>query len=96
MGLPPRDTEGAQLMPDDHSPKTKSYGFSTRMSHAGRAGTHVHGFVNPGVGTNGKLQTAGGLPTNANQYTQLLVTRETQGNPKTPGSIILQGGLNLG
>jgi cysteine-S-conjugate beta-lyase len=25
------------------------YGFSTRLSHAGRAGTHVHGFVNPAV-----------------------------------------------
>ena len=24
-------------------------GFATRMSHAGRAGTRVHGFVNPGV-----------------------------------------------
>ena len=36
-------------MPDDHASKSKTYGFSTRMSHAGRAGTHVHGFVNPGV-----------------------------------------------
>jgi cysteine-S-conjugate beta-lyase len=36
-------------MPDDASPKTRSHGFSTRMSHAGRAGTHVHGFVNPAV-----------------------------------------------
>ena len=25
------------------------HAFETRMSHAGRAGTHVHGFVNPGV-----------------------------------------------
>ena len=30
-------------------PKTTTYGFATRMSHAGRAGTHVHGFVNPAV-----------------------------------------------
>ncbi len=27
----------------------KKHSFSTRMSHAGRAGTHVHGFVNPAV-----------------------------------------------
>jgi cystathionine beta-lyase len=39
-------------MPDDSAPKgTKhqGHGFSTRMSHAGRAGTRVHGFVNPPV-----------------------------------------------
>ncbi|MBK1659246.1 cystathionine beta-lyase [Paracraurococcus ruber] len=35
-------------MPDDSLPK-KTYGFSTRMSHAGRAGTRIHGFVNPAV-----------------------------------------------
>ena len=30
-------------------PKDPKHSFSTRMSHAGRAGTHVHGFVNPAV-----------------------------------------------
>jgi cystathionine beta-lyase len=36
-------------MPDDSIPSTKTQGFATRLSHAGRAGTHVHGFVNPPV-----------------------------------------------
>ncbi|SDC82245.1 cystathionine beta-lyase [Belnapia rosea] len=36
-------------MPDDSIPTTKKQGFATRLSHAGRAGTHVHGFVNPPV-----------------------------------------------
>ncbi len=38
-------------MPDDHSARTgkKSASFSTRMSHAGRLGTKVDGFVNPPV-----------------------------------------------
>lgn len=35
-------------MPDDMTPQRRQ-GFATRMSHAGRAGTHVHGFVNPAV-----------------------------------------------
>ncbi len=35
-------------MPDDMKPKTKP-GLATRLSHAGRAGTHAHGFVNPAV-----------------------------------------------
>jgi cysteine-S-conjugate beta-lyase len=33
----------------DHSTPPKPQGFMTRLSHAGRAGTHVHGFVNPAV-----------------------------------------------
>ncbi|MCU0888180.1 MAG: cystathionine beta-lyase [Rubritepida sp.] len=33
-------------MPDDHR---RRHGFSTRMSHAGRAGVRIHGFVNPPV-----------------------------------------------
>jgi hypothetical protein len=54
----------------------------------------ILGFVNPGVGSNGRLQTAGGLPTNANHFQKLLVTRETQSNPKSPGTIVLEGALS--
>jgi hypothetical protein len=51
------------------------------------------GFVNPGVGSSGWLSTAGGLPSNAAHYRELIVTLETQASPKTPGTIILQGPL---
>jgi hypothetical protein len=54
---------------------------------------HILGFVNPGVGKNGRLSTAGGLPSNASHFKQLIVTLETSGAPKTPGTIILQGKL---
>jgi Sigma-70, region 4 len=53
----------------------------------------ILGFVNPAVGKNGQLKTAGGLPTNASHYQKLLVTLETKSNPKTPGTIILEGNL---
>lgn len=37
-------------MPDDAAkPRSVSQDWHTRLSHAGRAGTHVHGFVNPAV-----------------------------------------------
>jgi hypothetical protein len=36
---------------------------------------------------------AGALPTNASHFKQLLVTLETQSNPRTPGKIVLQGAL---
>lgn len=52
------------------------------------------GFVNPGVGKTGRLSTAGGLPSNAAHFKQLIVTRETKADPKTPGTIILQGLLS--
>jgi hypothetical protein len=53
------------------------------------------GYVNPPVGSNGRLQTAGGLPANANQFTELLVTLETARNPRQPGKIVLQGALKI-
>ena len=34
-------------MPDHTPPRARAQGFDTRLSHAGRAGPRVHGFVNP-------------------------------------------------
>jgi cysteine-S-conjugate beta-lyase len=50
MGLAPGNHQADEhlTMPDDHAPKA-TQGFATRMSHAGRAGTRAHGFVNPPV-----------------------------------------------
>jgi Sigma-70, region 4 len=56
--------------------------------------SRILGFVNPGVGSNGRLQTAGGLPPNASHFQKLLVTLETQSNPKSPGTIVLEGPLS--
>lgn len=53
----------------------------------------ILGFVNPPVTSNGRLQTAGALPSNAAHYQKLLLTLETQANPKTPGTIVLEGTL---
>jgi hypothetical protein len=53
----------------------------------------ILGFVNPGVGSNGRLSTTGPLPSGAGQFKQLIITRETQSKPKQPGPIILQGQL---
>jgi anti-sigma factor RsiW len=53
------------------------------------------GFVNQRVGSDGKLETEGPLPANASHYKQMLVTLETQGKPKAPGPIVLEGSLKL-
>jgi hypothetical protein len=55
--------------------------------------SHFLGFVRPGVGSNGRLSTAGALPPNASRYKQLLVTLETTSRPRQPGKIVLQGTL---
>jgi hypothetical protein len=49
------------------------------------------GFVSPAVGKTGQLQVGSALPTNAGHFKQLLLTLETQSNPKSPGPIVLQG-----
>jgi hypothetical protein len=54
---------------------------------------HILGFVNPSVGSNGVLQAESALPTNAGHFNQLLITKETQQNPKSPGTVVLQGTL---
>jgi Sigma-70, region 4 len=73
-------------------PNTKHDAYAVWLNTP--AGTsHLLGFVNPGVGSNGTLTTAGALPTNAGSYKELLVTLETQSNPKSPGKIVLQGAL---
>jgi hypothetical protein len=55
--------------------------------------SHILGFVNPSVSSNGVLQAESALPANAKHYVQLLVTKETQQSPKAPGPIVLQGQL---
>jgi hypothetical protein len=53
------------------------------------------GFVSPAVGKTGKLEVGSPLPTNAAHYKQLLLTLETQSNPKSPGTIVVQGPFSL-
>ena len=57
------------------------------------ADAHLLGFVNPGVGKTGRLETAGGLPTNASHFKHVIITLETKADPKTPGTIVLSGPL---
>jgi hypothetical protein len=49
----------------------------------------------PAVGSNHKLAGGALLPTNAAEYSQMLLTRETKALPTHPGKVVLQGALNL-
>ena len=59
------------------------------------------GFVPERVGKDGRFATQGELPTNAEKFKQLVVTKETVTSntkkaPTQPGDIVLQGDLKLG
>jgi hypothetical protein len=86
-------TDGIAIVAQNVPANTKSDAYAVWLYNA-PADSHLLGFVNPGVTSNGKLSTAGPLPTNASHYKQLIVTRETQASPKAPGTIILQGTLS--
>jgi hypothetical protein len=49
----------------------------------------------PAVGSNGRLEGGGPLPSNAADYAKLIVTRETSTHATHPGSIVLSGAFAL-
>jgi hypothetical protein len=51
---------------------------------------HFLGFAGT-IGSNGRLETAGGAPSDASHFRQLILTLETQAHPKTPGQVVLAG-----
>lgn len=62
------------------------YDSQSRAKALGRA---------PSVRSDGRLQTAELLPTDAASYHRIVLTRETSSAPKEPGPIVLQGTLSL-
>lgn len=88
------NTKGIAIVAQSVPPNTKHDAYAVWLYNT-PTDSHILGFVNPGVGKNGRLSTAGALPTNAGHYKQLIVTLETHANPKVPGRIILQGPLSL-
>jgi hypothetical protein len=49
----------------------------------------------PTVGSDGRMEGGGPLPTNAGNYHPLIITRETSTHPHTPGPIQLRGTFGL-
>ncbi|HWD10843.1 MAG TPA: sigma-70 region 4 domain-containing protein [Solirubrobacteraceae bacterium] len=50
----------------------------------------------PPVGATHKLAGGSALPTNAGEYHEILLTRETNSHPTQPGTVVLRGAFNLG
>jgi hypothetical protein len=62
------------------------YNSPTSATPVGRA---------PTVGSNGRLQGGALLPSNAGEYHHILITRETNQHPTTPGPTVLSGAFSL-
>ena len=84
--------QGIAIVAQGVPPNTKHDAYAVWLYNSS-ADAVLLGFVNPGVGSNGRLSTAGALPSNAARFKDLVVTLETQAKPKQPGKIVLQGQL---
>jgi hypothetical protein len=75
---------GAQGLPPSHGFFYAVWLYNSPSSSAplGRA---------PGVGSDGRLEGGGPLPSNAADYAKLIVTRETSTHASHPGPIVLSG-----
>lgn len=49
----------------------------------------------PTVTANGRLQAVGPLPSSAGSYHRMIITRETDEHPSSPGPIVLSGSFSL-
>lgn len=85
-------THGIAIVAQGVTPNTKHDAYAVWLYNSA-ADAQLLGFVNPGVGSNGRLSTAGALPSGAARFKELVVTLETQAKPKQPGTIVLQGQL---
>lgn len=76
-------------------PKTTKSSFYALWLTGGPNGkTRRVGFA-PAVGSNGRTAGVQSLPSDAASYTRVILSRETSTNPKTPGTTVLSGALQL-
>jgi hypothetical protein len=82
--------DGVAIVAQGLKPNSKHDAYAVWLYNS-QTDNHLLGFVSPGVTSNGKLQTAGGLPSNAAHFKKLIVTLESSGSPKAPGTVVLEG-----
>jgi sigma-70-like protein len=85
---------GIVIVAQGLAPNTKRNAYAVWLSDPAGASAFL-GFVSRLVTANGKLTAGGALPADAARYSRVLVTLETQGKPKVPGTVVLEGELAL-
>ena len=77
-----------------HLPATHSFYYAIWLYNSPTSARALS--KGPPVGTTHKLAGGSALPTNAGEYHEILLTRETNSHPTQPGTVVLQGAFNLG
>jgi Sigma-70, region 4 len=85
---------GLAILGQKLAPSTKTSAYAVWL-YSSQSKAKLLGFVDPPVGKSGKFQNVIAVPAGADQYRELVVTRE-KGNPRQPGTIVLRGKLTLG
>jgi hypothetical protein len=77
----------------EHLPETRNFFYAIWLYNSPTSAEALS--KSPAVGSSHKLAGGALLPTNAGQFHEILVTRETQPHPTTPGKIVLRGAFNI-
>ena len=85
---------GLAILGQKLAPSTKTSAYAVWL-YSSQSKAKLLGFVDPPVGKSGKFQNVIAVPAGADQYKELVVTRE-KANPRQPGTIVLRGKLTLG
>jgi hypothetical protein len=89
--------EGSQrafYMAAEHLPPSQGFSYVIWLYNSPSSAEAIS--KAPTVGSNGRMQGGALLPSNASDYQQILLTRETSGSPTHPGPIVLSGPFSLG
>lgn len=84
-------TNGVVIVAQGLAPNSKHDAYAVWLYNSSSSFDRL-GYVQQGVASNGKLQTAGRLPANASKFKQIVVTLQT-GPANKPGKIVLQGSI---
>ncbi len=87
-------TQRAFYLAAEHLPPSTGFFYAVWLYNSPTSAEAIS--KSPAVGSNGRLQGGALLPSNAADYHQILLTRETSSRPTHPGPTVLSGPFSLG
>jgi Sigma-70, region 4 len=87
-------TQHAFYLAAEHLPPSQGFFYAVWLYNSPTSAEAIS--RSPSVGSNGRLQGGALLPSNASDYHQILLTRETSSRPTHPGPTVLSGAFSLG
>jgi hypothetical protein len=78
----------------DHLPPSRGFFYAIWLYNSPTS--HQALSRSPPVGSNGRLEGGALLPANAGEFHRMLLTRETNNRPASPGPVVLSGPFSLG